>query len=157
MKNVESRTTLNILSHKQTANFRPHLPQTTSKMGKYLTAPVSLKAGSRHNAAVRASRSRVRSRKAFLRGARRCSVSVPPSFLLPSFLPLSLLGLPLTMQSLSSAKTLAIGREEIRPTTRSVLPSFAELDDSDSEYEFDGSSESDLSEFSDGDFESNWE
>ena len=47
----------------------------TGKMGKYLTAPVSLKAGSRHNAAVRASRSRVRSPKAFLRGARRCSVS----------------------------------------------------------------------------------
>ena len=106
-------------------------------MGKYLTAPVSLKAGSRHNAAVRASRSRVRSPKAFLRGARRCS-------------------------SIKSSKTLAIGRETIRPTTRSLGPSLADLyDDSDSEYEYNPEdfSESyfDPSEFSDGDFQSNWE
>lgn len=62
----------------------------------------------------------------------------------------------LTIQSLSSAKTLAIGREEIRPTTRAVVQY---VDDSDSEYEydFDGYSESDLSEISESDFVSNWE
>lgn len=64
----------------------------------------------------------------------------------------------LTIQSLSSAKTLAIGREEIRPTTRphGMLSALAELSDGDSEYSFDGYSEADLSEFSESDFASNW-
>lgn len=63
-------------------------------------------------------------------------------------------------QSIKSSKTLAIGREAIRPTMRSVMPSLAELD-SDSEYEYDpedfSESDFDPSEFLDGDFESNWE
>lgn len=126
-------------------------------MGKYLTAPVSLKAGSRHNAAVRASRSRVRSPKAFLRGARRCSVSLS---LLSS--QLCTLSEQANAQSIKSSKTLAIGREAIRPTTRSLGPSLAEIyDDSDSEYEYNpedfSESDFDPSEFSDGDFQSNWE
>ncbi|EKD01090.1 hypothetical protein A1Q2_04588 [Trichosporon asahii var. asahii CBS 8904] len=89
-------------------------------MAKYLTAPVARKAGAHNHAVRRATRTRACSPRASVRAYRRCS-------------------------SNSSAKQLAIGRVDPRPT-RIVVSDDSDSDDDEEDHvvyysDFDGESD----------------
>lgn len=94
-------------------------------MAKYLTAPVARKAGAHNNVVRRATGTRTRacSPRASVRTYRRCSVS----------LTLFSAEISADNQSKSSAKQLAIGRVDPRPT-RIVVSDDSDSDDDDEDY-----------------------